>query len=561
MIDTCQMLHYGIECKRTLTAAICAAPPACWIGESMTQTTLINGNIITLDDTLPSAEAMVIREERIEYVGSAEGAARHEAPDTHVIDLGGKTLIPGFNDNHLHVLSTGDYFSKLNLEHLSCEQVIDTLRAADHSLQPREPLFASGWDYPDCPDPHREMLDRHFPDRPVALFQYSGHAAWVNSAFLQKLKVTRATPDPPGGEIEKDAKGRPTGILKDKAVFPIHFKRFWQMNTRSKLRTQLCDKALTLFRENGITSVQDNTWFPFTVSHYRRLRKKKQLTCRVTCWSYGEIDWARFWLEHQRFDRHWVRKGPRKFFIDGTFSTHTAMLMEPYRGEPENFGLPSISPARLQREIGKAIRHRRQLALHAIGDRAIHHFLDILDTYKSEKKQVRDLRFRLEHAQLVTSDDLKRLADWGILLAVQPSALIDSKKDQTLLGRHRAAGAYPYRSILNEGIPLSFGSDVPGESRFKPLELIHLAVNRDSEERITALEALTAYTKGSAYAEFMEQEKGTLTAGKLADCTVLSEDPTRCPEERIRDIEVRMTMVGGQAVFKSDRAEKREKVT
>ncbi|KPJ75404.1 MAG: hypothetical protein AMJ54_15080 [Deltaproteobacteria bacterium SG8_13] len=518
----------------------------------MTDIVFTNGNIITFDESNPLADALAVRKDRIAYVGSAEEAAASRSPDAQVIDLKGKTLIPGFNDNHLHVLSMGDYFTKLNLQHLSCEQVVDKLRSTDQPLRPREPLYASGWDYPDCPSPHRAMLDAHFPDRPVALFQYSGHAAWVNSAFLQKLKVTPSTPDPPGGMIEKGPDGAPTGILKDKAVMPIHFKRFWQMNTRSRLRSMLCDKAMTLFRENGITSVQDNTWFPFTVSHYNRLKRRKELAVRISCWSYGELGWARYWLEHKHFDPLWVRKGPRKFFIDGTFSTHTAMLMESYRGEPENFGLPAISPARLQREIAKAIRQQRQLALHAIGDRAIHHFLDILETFKAEKQQIRALRFRLEHAQLVTPEDLKRLADWGILLAVQPSALIDSKKDRDLLGQQRAVGAYPYRSILREGIPLSFGSDVPGESRFKPLELIHLAVNRQSGERISAFEALAAYTKGSAYAEFMEREKGTLAAGKLADCVVLSDDPTRCAPEGIRDIQVELTMVGGKIVYMAE---------
>ena len=323
------------------------------------------------------------------------------------------------------------------------------------------------------------------------------------------------------------------------------------MNTRAALRTKLCDTALTLFRENGITSVQDNTWFPFTVSHYNRLKKNEMLTTRISCWSYGELAWARLWLEHKRFDPLWVRKGPRKFFIDGTFSTRTAMLMEPYRAEPENFGLPSISFDRLKREIDRAIRQRRQIALHAIGDRAIHQFLNILESFKDKQQQVRSLRFRLEHAQLIAPEDLPRLAEWGILLAVQPSALIDLQKDQNLLGERRASGAYPYRSILQQGIPLSFGSDVPGETSFKPLELIHMAVNRPSPERITALEALEAYTKGSAYAEFMEDEKGTLRAGKLADCVVLSDDPVRCPPENIKDIKVEMTMVGGRMVYRA----------
>jgi predicted amidohydrolase YtcJ len=227
------------------------------------------------------------------------------------------------------------------------------------------------------------------------------------------------------------------------------------------------------------------------------------------------------------------------------------MLESAYRGEPENFGLPAISPKRLYHEIRKGIRQQRQLALHAIGDRAIRHFLDTLEDIKEAKTRVRALRFRLEHAQLIAPRDLERLADWGILLAVQPSALINLKKDQGLLGEERAEKAYPFKSILEAGIPLSFGSDVPGESQFMPLELIHLAVNRQTGEKITPYEALEAYTKGSAYAEFMESEKGTLTPGKLADCVVLSEDPTRCPPNLIRDIRVEMSITGGKIVYRN----------
>jgi predicted amidohydrolase YtcJ len=228
------------------------------------------------------------------------------------------------------------------------------------------------------------------------------------------------------------------------------------------------------------------------------------------------------------------------------------MLESPYRGEPENVGLPAVSPKRLLHEILKGIQQQRQLAFHAIGDRAIRQFLDTLENFKEAKNRVRALRFRLEHAQLIAHRDLERLADWGILLAVQPSALINLKKDQGLLGEKRAARAYAFKSILEAGIPLSFGSDVPGESQFRPLELMHLAANRQIGEKITPSEALEAYTKGSAYAEFMESEKGTLTPGKLADAVVLSEDPTHCPPNRIRDIRVEMTITGGKIVYKND---------
>jgi hypothetical protein len=515
---------------------------------------LINGRIMTLDDARPSAGALVVGGDRIAYVGEPAGALAYRTPETQVIDLGGMTAIPGFNDNHLHAVATGDYFSKPNLQGLDCDEIIEKLLASAPLPETTEPIYAFGWDYPDCPDPHRRLLDRHFPQRPVALFQYSGHAVWVNTAFLKKLKVTDRSPDPPGGKIERDAQGRATGILQDKAAFPVHFKRFLRMNLKAALRTELVDRALALFRENGITSIQDNTWFPMTVTHYKRLKRRGKLTARVSCWSYGELGWARYWLEHKRFDPLQVRRGPRKFFIDGTFSTRTALLTAPYRGESENFGLPSISSQRLVREIRKAIRQGRQLALHAIGDGAIGWFLDSLENVKANKQRVRELRFRLEHAQLIAPQDFERLADWGILLAVQPSAMIDFEKDRRLLGEERARRAYPLDAILKAGIPLSFGSDVPGESRFRPLELIHLAVNRQAGESIPPLAALRAYTRGSAFAEFMESEKGRLMPGQLADITVLSEDPTRCAAHRIRDIRTAMTLTGGRIVFREEPA-------
>lgn len=513
--------------------------------------TLTNGNIITLEESIPQADTLVIRQDRIVYTGSAQSASPYQVPGGKIIDLGGKTLIPGFNDNHLHAIFMGDYFSRPNLSGLDEKQIIEELTAADQSLEKGETLYAFGWDYPSCPKPHRKILDPHFPDRPVALFQYSGHAVWVNSVLLKKIKITSGTPDPPGGKIEKDEFGEPNGILKDAAAYPVHYKRFIRMNFKSSLRAELIDTAMALFRQNGMTSVQDNTWAPFTVSYFKRLRDTGRLTMRVSCWSRGGSGWAQLWMEHIRYDPYWVRKGPRKLFIDGTFSTKTAMLDSAYQGEPENFGLPAISPQRLKHEIKKGIKESRQLAFHAIGDRAIRQFLDTLENFKPEKNRIRALRFRLEHAQLIGSQEFERLADWGILLAVQPSALINLEKDRGLLGAERAERAYPYQSILAAGIPLSFGSDIPGESKFKPLELIHLAVNRASGERITPLEALIAYTKGSAYAQFMESEKGTLRPGKLADCVVLSEDPTRCPTDKIKDIRVEMTITGGKVVYQN----------
>jgi predicted amidohydrolase YtcJ len=240
----------------------------------------------------------------------------------------------------------------------------------------------------------------------------------------------------------------------------------------------------------------------------------------------------------------------RSFSVLRTFGL--VEFVSPEKNEADNYGLPSITPETFHHLIGTAIRQKQQLALNAIGDGAIRQFLDALENFKKDRRRVRKLRIRLEHAQLVNPEDLPRLAEWGILAAVQPSALIDYEKDRNLLGEERANRCYPYRSILKAGIPLSFGSDVPGESHFKPLELVHLAVNRTNGESVSPLEALKAYTKGSAHAGSMASEIGTLTPGKLADRVVLSDDPTSCPHDRIKDIRVEMTITGGRIVFESD---------
>jgi hypothetical protein len=224
-------------------------------------------------------------------------------------------------------------------------------------------------------------------------------------------------------------------------------------------------------------------------------------------------------------------------------------MLEPYAGEPGNFGTPNGTPADLLAIVHQAARARRQAAFHAIGDRMIHGILDAVQEVSARRPVLRSLRLRLEHAQLFDPSDYPRLAELGVLAAAQPTALGSPEKDAAILGRERAARAYPFASLLAAGAHLSFGSDFPGEIEYRPLEAIHRAVNRPGPERIGAEQALGCYTRESAYAEFMEEEKGTITKGKLADFTVLSEDPTAVAPEQIRDIRVQMTIVGGKTVF------------
>jgi predicted amidohydrolase YtcJ len=515
----------------------------------MQQRALFNARILTLDPRRPRADALLITGDRIAAVGSSAEILRQCGGDAQRLDLQDRVLIPGFNDSHVHVVAMGDYLLQPNLRGLDAEQIVGKLREHYRRAPAGQTLYALGWDYPDCPEPHRSILDRAFPDNPVVLVQFSGHGMWLNSRALGRYGIDRQTPDPPGGSILRDSTGEPTGILRDSAAEPVHRSRFATMHFDRARHRELLDRALAELRRAGITSVQDNTWVYTTVARLRRLRRRGELTCRFSCWFYGMIPWMALLMRLQRFDRRYVRRGPWKYLLDGTFSTRTAWLLEPYAGEPENYGHAAEILGGLERILLRMARRRRQGAFHAIGDRTIREFLNVVERLAERNPRLRRLRLRLEHAQLIDPSDFERLRRLGVVVAAQPGAAGTPAKDAALLGRQRAARAYPYRSLLDAGVPLAFGSDFPGEAELAPLLGIHHAVNRPGPEAITALEALTAYTRGSAYAELQEEEKGCIEVGKLADLTVLSEDPLSVPPERIRDIRVEMTYVGGRQVY------------
>ena len=518
----------------------------------MAELILVNTTVLTLDPRLPRAEAVLLSGDRIRLVGgTAEVRSRAGAGATE-LDLRGKAVIPGFNDNHLHALSTGELAAVPNLHGLGCEQILDLLREHYAGVPPGELVVGQKWDTPYCLRPHRAALDRLFPRNPVALFQFSGHAVWVNTLLLRRLGFDRRTPDPPGGTIERGEDGEPTGVLRDTAARPVHRLRMRRNAADPRLRRRFLDRALELFGREGLTSVQDNTWLPAAVRDLARLREEGGLTCRFSCWADGQRPFQARRMGWQSYDPLWVRRGPWKYFLDGTFSTRSAWMTEPYRGEPDNFGLSTLPVERLERALREAARRGRQPAFHAIGDRAVHELLDGVERVGRRLPRVRELRLRVEHAQMILPADLPRLRDLGVLVAAQPVALSQPQKDEALLGAERAGRAYPLRALLDAGVGLSFGSDSPAEMSARPLEGIHLAVNRPPALRLTVPEALSAYTFGSAYAEGMEGEKGSLTAGKLADLAVLSADPTAVPPERLRELRVEMTITGGRVVFRRD---------
>ena len=289
-------------------------------------------------------------------------------------------------------------------------------------------------------------------------------------------------------------------------------------------------RILEEYRRLGITSVQDNTWFPRVLDGLAELRRDGRLTCRFTCWYRGETPLQARLMRLRRVDDPWLRPGPCKYFLDGTFSTRTAWLTEPYADESDHSGLGK-SREQIARLLEPHVRsadprRRNQVACHAIGDRAVQEFLDAVEELAGRYPWITTMRLRLEHAQIIRDADIPRLARLGVLIAAQPHALGTPEKDARLLGARRAEGAYPYRSLLDAGVALSFGSDFPGEPSLDPMLGIHYAVNRGGPQRISAEEALRCYTVGSAHAEMQEEVKGSLAPGMLADVAVLSADPT-----------------------------------
>jgi hypothetical protein len=517
----------------------------------MKRTIWVNGRIVTMDPARPRAEALVSRDGRIEFVGDEAGARALGRRGDEIRDLGGRTVVPGFNDNHVHAVILGDHLLAPDLGGLDEKGIVDLLKERFALAPPGAILMAYNWDYPACPNPRKELLDAAFPRNPTVLSQFSGHAQWLNSAALRAIGVWKGSADPPHGQVLRDPDGEPTGIVRDLGDTGLSRARFKRIFFDGRQREPRLDLALETFRRHGITSVQDNSWFWPELLGLARRRLAGTLSARFSCWSMGRQPWTtpamRTLGRLGAFDRDWVRPGPVKYFLDGAFSTRTACLCEPYADDPSG-GLCE-DPAAPTEELAYLSRRRLQGAFHIIGDRGIAIFLDAYEAAKALHPGLDALRVRIEHAQLVRPGDIPRIRKLGLLVSAQPSALGSPEKDERLLGRERALRAYPYRSLIDAGVPLSFGSDIPGEATCDPLLHIHYAVNREGPERVSAEEALRCYTTGSAYAEFMENRKGRLAPGMLADFAVLSDDLLSVPPERIRNIRVLETVVGGKSVY------------
>lgn len=516
-------------------------------------------------------EAIAVRGDRIQAVGKTVELEKLKGPQTQVIDLGGRFVMPGFNDAHLHLDDAG--MTKLSVD-LTGVKSLDELRSR---VQKRvdeakvgEWILGAGWDetlWPVKVVPTRWDLDEVANGHPVFLIRIDGHLAVANTRALQLASVTLASRDPQGGHIDRNENGEPTGILRDAAEMAV--RRVVPEPNHDQRRRAL-ELALADLAEHGVTSAQDYspTWENFQI--YEELEKEGKLTARITEWlpfndSVEELSRKR--ESHPQSDLM-LHTGLLKAFMDGSLGAHTAALLEPYSDDPKNSGLPQYDAAKLNEMTKERVLAGFQLGFHAIGDAGVQMALDAFAEAEKAAREANvkgpggtdEFRLRIEHAQVTTPAQIARFKELKVIASMQPSHLLsDMRWAQERLGPKRAATSYAWLAFLNKGVTLAFGTDYPHEPA-SPFRGLYASITRKSEDgkqeylpeqRITIDQAITAYTAGSAFAEFEEKEKGKLVAGMLADFVVLDRDVTASAPQKILETKVLRTIVGGKTVYEA----------
>ncbi len=520
------------------------------------------------------AEAMAIANGRILAVGSNAEIQPYAGRNTKVVDLKGRLAVPGLIDSHAHFIGGGFQLLSVDLKDAHSEQEF-TRRIAEKAstLPPGRWLLGGDWDeqaWASATLPTRQMIDAVTENHPVFLSRYDGHAALANSLALKLAGVTRATPDPVGGVIVRDAAGEPTGIFKDAAQDLISraIPRPTEAEMAEALRAALVEAARVGLTSVGSITVDGDSWngsFTGEIQLLRRAELEGWLTCRM----YEVIpitDWERLrdaGLAHNMGD-DFIKLGAVKAFADGSLGSATAWMYEPFADDPANRGIPlplMNPPARMESLATGADQAQIQICIHAIGDRAIAEILDMYERLGGANAAAH--RFRVEHAQHMRPQDFARFGRLGIVASMQPyHAIDDGRWAEKRLGPERLKWSYAWRSMLAAGAPLAFGSDWP-VAPLSPILGIYAAVTRATldgkhpdgwfpEQRLTVEEALRAYTQGSAYAAFQENNKGSIAPGKLGDVVVLSDDLFTIPPARIKDAHVVMTIVGGKIVYQAE---------
>ena len=524
---------------------------------------ITNARIYTVDENRPLVDAMAIRDGRVVATGPQRGVMTLRGPNTRVLDLNGRTVIPGMIDAHVHLLNLGNSLRNVDLVGTSSyDEVIARVAARAREAPAGTWIVGRGWDQNDwgvTQFPTHEALSRAVPNHPVVLTRIDGHATLVNAAAMRAANVTAQTQDPAGGRFERDASNNPTGVLVDAAMGIVN--RQVPPATKEQMKTAV-QAAIAEMNRWGLTSVHDAGVPRAVIDVYEEVAREGRFNIR----DYVMV------ANNDSSINHYLQRGPQlglydgrlwikaiKISADGALGSRGAALIEPYTDDPRNNGL-ALVPAGRVREVGvKALRAGFQLNVHAIGDRANR---TVLDEFQAafDSVPVADHRFRIEHAQIIHPDDVPRFAQLGVIPSMQAShQTSDMYWAVNRLGPTRVLGAYAWRSLLNSGVIIANGSDLPVE-RTNPLISFMASVARQDargwpaggwypEQRMTREEALKSMTIWAAYSGFMEKDVGSLAPGKLADFVVLDQDIMRVPPELILNTNVIATYLGGRAVF------------
>lgn len=524
-----------------------------------------NARVWTGNPKAPWAEAVAIRADRIAAVGKSADIRRLGDKSTRVIDAAGKMVTPGFIDSHVHFLSGGFQLSSVQLRDAKTPQeFIARIKQFATTIPAGTWITGGDWDHQLWGGelPTRAWIDSVTPRNPVWISRLDGHMALANSLAIAAAKVTKATRDVDGGTVVRDASGEPTGIFKDNAqdlIYPAIPDPSPEMSDRA------LDAAMRYVAEQGVTSVAHmGTWSDLAV--FERAHHAGRMKTRISA-AVPLATWARLRdtiaARGRRRGDEWLQIGGLKGFVDGSLGSHTAAMMQPFTDAPNDTGLFVNKPEDLYTWTSAADRAGLQVIVHAIGDRAIDTQLNIFERVERENGQ-HDRRFRIEHAQHITPKDIPRFASLHVIASMQPyHAIDDGRWAEKVIGPERIKTTYAFRSLLDAGARLAFGSDWDVAPP-TPLDGIYAAVTRRTlddknpggwvpAQKITVEEALRAYTIDGAYAMFDEKNRGSLEAGKLADLVIIDRDLTRIQPDRLREAHVVMTIVGGTPVYERPR--------
>ena len=525
----------------------------------------LHAHIYTNDPKQPWAAAMAVRDEKIFCIGTLAhimldcGGAEAELD---AIQMHEQFIMPGFNDAHTHLGNAGHDKLALDLKGTdSIEELQQRLRAAVAQHKAGDWIVGSGWDQTRWPEkrfPNRQDLDAAAPDNPVWLVHVSGHVGVANSMALKRTEILPDTKNPTGGEIERDADGNPTGLMKEGSAMEFVEQKIPEPTAEQ--RRHGIELVLQELAMNGVTSAQDNSaWDDFLV--YRDLKEEKKLTVRITEWLpfMAPLDELQNMRSEGGTTDPWLKTGALKMVTDGALGSRTAAMLAPYSDDPNSTGILTIEPEKLKAMALDRDKLGFQLAFHAIGDRANRVALDVFEAVL-RVNGTRDRRDRIEHAQVVSPQDIPRFGELKVIASMQPSHQTnDMRWAENRVGPERIKGAYAWNSLQKSGAVLAFGTDYDVEP-INPFRGLYACVTREAseggpaggwepQEKLPLDNCIRAYTVGSAYAEFADGKKGELKVGEYADFIVLSQDITKAAPRELLNTQVLQTVVGGRTVY------------